>query len=406
MPKKSPKALLNEKNNTAEAKKLHTEVSVKVMGSLQFRRYSARVEPGPENRRRQGDLGTLTYSIPDQEENCPQKFNLVIWDNADYTAITTAVTSNQYTAVTIQWPHGERATNMVKMSAYLDDNKLHIGNVCITLQQLQDAVRKGGDVRLRHPCNSECVAVLTFEKQESAQFVAQDATYKVSKLADLARMNGITELVSDHIILDVEDMLKEVGSSLLPYNTAARSFVPLRTVLPVCMHDGTDVEIHMPHLQRTLAGRGRSLGLPALLYFLHSGSMMEGLNPEDDIANMDGATIFKVYTNTQTMITVDGKFDKYTSDRAPVGYKQHVSWDGRNSVCLELEDTENIQAPFSQVKAEGDDCEDWAMGMYIVALAFEYHATALHNQNMDEVVKGIKDTRSIFENTLRGVFKN
>eukprot|EP00961_Rhodomonas_salina_P295295 3935331-Rhodomonas_salina.1 len=76
----------------------------------------------------------------------------------------------------------------------------------------------------------------------------------------------------------------------------------------------------MPFLQKTLAGRGESVLLPALLYLVHAASLMEGISPKDNLENMPPETIFKVYTGAQTMITADGGFNKYVSDRVPKGY--------------------------------------------------------------------------------------
>eukprot|EP00961_Rhodomonas_salina_P296104 3936055-Rhodomonas_salina.1 len=164
----------------------HVDIKFLAKASLRFLKYSPKVE--------EGSVKGTTYEIPDLASSNHQSVLLAIWDTSRTPAITHDVRSDNDKMITLPWY--TNGTSHVKMAAFLDKNKLHVGSTCLPLKELQEIIRNSGEITLRHPCSDSCVVVLDVKasSQESAYLDdKQLKNLKPSKLTNFRQMNAITD---------------------------------------------------------------------------------------------------------------------------------------------------------------------------------------------------------------------
>eukprot|EP00961_Rhodomonas_salina_P291748 3932277-Rhodomonas_salina.1 len=319
------------------------------------------------------------------EPQVPQAVTLVIWDNAQHPLHKQRLAGGEYTSIEVPWHSaggGHAHSNVVKMSAYVNKMQCHVGNTCILLQDLKKLVVEEGTVVLRHPFNARCCIALHVKPDAGKEHGLQDfdeAERQSQEMyltaQNLHRAANITVRICEGIGSRLQKIYDRLGPSFLPHSMGADMFTNLATMLPVTMGDNR-LAIHMTQLQHTLNKRGGAVSLHAVVYFLHAASLLEGVSAGDDNSHFDvnPRLTFRVFRRTQTLFTIDGGADKYTSDVAPVGVSETVNIDDTVSLGLQMEETENMQMPWSQIAMRGDDCEDYAMAILLIALSLEFHA--------------------------------
>ena len=316
------------------------------------------------------------YILPDGETT--QSMRVAVWDEDRGGYGTEKTVSNiEKGTLNVKLKGGKLQCDEISIAAYVCEGKTQLGSVMIQKNELVKLMREDGEIRLRHACGLSCAAVLRLTDNAANADEWEKIESCEAKWDHWVRYNSLVCQLCEHIKFNFSNLEKERDEgTFLPERIAAVDFTNIGTCFPDVVDDVGPIGVPMPCLPEALKNRGRSVSLEALVYFFHGACLFEGVTEgtPDDFQKLGVRVHFRVFNTMQTLMTSSVEFDEYIADRAVCGYSKERGCDDVRRGFLKFEESENFRCPFSKIRTEGEDCEDWAMAMFFVYLAIKQHA--------------------------------